>query len=78
MVNRPEFRECFAIMFDGALWDWQLIAAVSVVTFCAIILGLKKAAEISDQAIYDHYNSADLASPPSVELSHRTGNKDAW
>jgi hypothetical protein len=45
----------------GGLWDWRLLSAGAVVTFCPIVWGLKRAAAVSDVAIYAYVTAATLS-----------------
>jgi hypothetical protein len=55
-LSQPEI-EAFRkrAMDDGGLWDWKLLAPVAVLTFCSIVWGLRRAAAVSDRAIYSYF-----------------------
>ena len=69
VFNQPEF-EAFQkrAIDEGGLWDWRLITAVAVVTFCSIVWGFRRASLVSDRAIYRYFTSPDTpeASPTNA------------
>ena len=56
--NQPEYEAFQKRAFDeGGLWDWRLLAPITVVTSCSIVWGLRRAAAVSDRAIYSYFTS---------------------
>jgi hypothetical protein len=69
VISQPEVMAFVTrVLDDGGLWDWHWLATSFVLVLCSIVGGLRKAAAVSDRAIYDYFTwdeSGVTAKPPA-------------